>query len=67
MEGGRVEERNLSRASLAALFLVHITQAMQTTLPYAISVYMIRDFFNGASESTIGRFTGLLVRLRRGN
>ncbi|KAI3429316.1 hypothetical protein D9Q98_005411 [Chlorella vulgaris] len=51
----------------APLFITHITQALLTTLPFSVAVFMVRDFeaasSNGAavSEQTVGKRTGLLA------
>ena len=55
---------------LAAIWYTHFTQGLHTTLPYVLSVYMIRMFLaeglpedsdnNGISEEVVGFRTGVL-------
>lgn len=51
---------------LLRVYVVHsssvCSEAVHSTLPYVVAVYMVRDFLGtGADEQNVGRYTGALV------
>ena len=66
-DSNATQRQQLNPRCLGALLYTHMTQGLQTTLPYVIAVYMVRDFLAARdpdgfppSEEHVGALTGLL-------
>ena len=57
----RAPPPSLSAAQAALITLCQFTEAIHTTLPYTLAVYLVRDLLSGASESAVGAATGALA------